>query len=105
MDNFVEGEELIGLSIWHDRNSDGLSQATEVQPVTEFGIVSLNYFEIEMVKDTLVSREGVRFHDGTTGNIWDWISQEVKNIETPNNQPEPMPPVPRPGSLRRAQDR
>lgn len=39
--NSIEDDELIGLAIWRDANSNGISEPGEVRPVAEWGITAL----------------------------------------------------------------
>lgn len=34
----LEGDELKGLSVWHDRGTDGISNGSEVEPLSSFGV-------------------------------------------------------------------
>lgn len=71
-DNALSGEELKGLSLWRDRNGNGVSEHGEVKPVAAYGIVSLNYDHERVTKDYWVSPSGVTFSDGTTRPTYDW---------------------------------
>ncbi len=62
---WVEGEELEGLALWIDGNSDGIAQPEEIRTLEEFGISSIstahnNYTGI------------YKTSDGETRVSWDW---------------------------------
>ena len=40
-DGELRGAELAGISVWFDRDTDGVSDRGEVEPVEELGIVAL----------------------------------------------------------------
>lgn len=52
----VDGDELLPLGLWFDKNQDGISQPGEVQPLAAVGVTKL-FFEI--------SRE-----DAKSGDLW-----------------------------------
>jgi len=70
----LEDSELIGLSLWHDKNSNGTSAALEVIPIDEKGIVALSLNNVEIVDGTMVSKGGVIFEEAPPKHLWDWIS-------------------------------
>jgi len=41
-DGTLSGKELAGLALWHDANGNGVSDAGEVRPLSDHGIVSLS---------------------------------------------------------------
>jgi hypothetical protein len=41
-DGVLQGSELCGIALWHDRNGNGISEPGEVRPVAECGIVSIS---------------------------------------------------------------
>ncbi|HUR20761.1 MAG TPA: hypothetical protein VMZ90_08125 [Vicinamibacterales bacterium] len=41
-DGEIRGRERIGLALWEDRNSNGISERGEVRPLIDWGIVSLS---------------------------------------------------------------
>jgi hypothetical protein len=74
----LSGDELMGLAIWHDRNSNGISEPGEVKPLAEYGIVSIS---CRSERDTshpdniAYSPEGVTFGDSTVRSTYDIVLQ------------------------------
>ena len=70
------GSELRHLALWHDRDSDGVSDAGEVRPLAAWNIVSLSTtFAIEEDHPAYVawSPAGVRYQDGSVRPTFDVI--------------------------------
>lgn len=72
-DGQISGGELDGLSLWHDRNRDGVSDDGEVKPVADFGIVRLRYGHQRVGDHLWVSDIGVTFDGGETRPTYDWL--------------------------------
>jgi tetratricopeptide (TPR) repeat protein len=73
-DGRLAGGELAHLAIWRDSNSNGTSEAGEVKPLAEWGIVQLSTaYEPEDEGDVYIasSRAGVTFADGSTRATYD----------------------------------
>jgi tetratricopeptide (TPR) repeat protein len=75
----VAGEELRDLAIWHDRNSDGVSDPGEVRPLAAHRIVGLScrYIEGDGVAFAALSPEGVKLADGSTRPSYDVLLRAV----------------------------
>ena len=71
-DGRLSGSELQGLALWQDKNADGISDAGEVVPIREHGIVSLDYAYERVNGDLWVSRAGVTFESGEHRATYDW---------------------------------
>jgi len=70
------GEELRDLAIWHDRDSDGISDPGEVGPVSAYGVLALScrYEQGDGVRFVAVSPRGVRLANGRTRPSYDiWL--------------------------------
>ncbi len=76
-DGKIAGGELDGLSLWHDRDGDGVCDAGEVQPVAKHGIVALAYGHQRAGDDLWVSDTGVTFDDGETRPTYDWLLRDA----------------------------
>jgi tetratricopeptide (TPR) repeat protein len=77
-DGKLAGTELTALAIWRDSNSNGTSEAGEVKPLAEWGIVELSCaYESEDEGDLYLasSRAGVTFADGSTRPTYDVLLQ------------------------------
>ncbi len=76
LDGQLAGEELISISVWFDRNSDGKSDSTEVIQVQQLGIASINTEYV--IQDGIpYNGEGICFNDGTTIATFDWIASPI----------------------------
>ena len=75
-DRRMTGAELSGMSLWHDRNSDGRSDRDEVRPVGEWGIVALSCgyeYDPRHPNEIAFSRRGVTFANGATRPTFDLV--------------------------------
>ena len=73
-DRCLSGNELDGISVWFDQNSNGQSDPREVKPLSQHGINSLKFDKVTTMGGMKVHVDGVSFESGKTGNLWDWIS-------------------------------
>lgn len=73
-DGQLAGDELNHLSLWHDRNGNGVSEAGEVAAVTRFGIISIDCRSEAHSSGIPFSERGVSFRDGGTRPTYDWIA-------------------------------
>lgn len=71
-DGELSGAELGGLALWRDANGDGVSQADEVRPVAEHGVVALATTAQTTRPGLITASAGVRFEDGRTRPLYDW---------------------------------
>jgi tetratricopeptide (TPR) repeat protein len=71
----LDGAELERLSIWHDRDSDGVSDTGEVRPLGSYGIVSLSCASQrgDGRRVAAMAPRGVRLADGRTRPTYDVI--------------------------------
>jgi hypothetical protein len=73
-DGKLQGAELAGLALWHDRNGNGISEDGEVQPLAAHGIVALScrYQRDFQHPDHIVfAPAGVGFADGSSRPTYD----------------------------------
>jgi tetratricopeptide (TPR) repeat protein len=96
-DGELRGRELRHLAIWHDRNSNGVSDDGEVQPLASHAIVALSCAYVEGDGDHLAaySPDGVRLKSGRTRSSYDFIlrawttlTTRSFHIEHPSMKPE-----------------
>lgn len=73
-DGVLRGEELRGLALWHDVNSNGRSDEGEVRPVTAWGITSLSCTGQPDAAGMAWSPEGVTFDHGEVRPTYDWMA-------------------------------
>lgn len=81
-DGSIAGRELEGLSLWQDRNSNGVSERDEVRPVTAWGIASLScaYEHDPHHPDEIAfSPNGVTFQNGAVRPTFDLILRSARN--------------------------
>ena len=75
-DGRIAGRELDGLAIWRDANTNGVSEAGEVRPVTDWSIASFSYafiYDSADQDEIAYSPRGVTFTDGSAGPTYDLI--------------------------------
>ena len=73
-DGVLRGDELKGLAIWHDANSNGASEPGEVKPLAAWGITALSSRYETHATGIPFSPRGVVFKDGSTRASYDWIA-------------------------------
>ena len=71
-DGEIRGDELAGLALWVDADSDGVSDAGEVIPLEDRGIVALSC-SAEAIAGGWVSQGGVAYADGGAGDSYDVV--------------------------------
>ncbi len=91
-DGSIAGRELDGLSLWQDRNSNGVSEPGEVRPVAAWGVASLScaYEHDPGHPDEIAfSAKGVTFQNGVVRPTFDLIlrSQPPHNPGRPTTDP------------------
>ncbi len=72
-DGQISGPELAGLSLWCDRNGNGVSELGEVRPIVEFQIKAIDCRREVHSSGIPFSPRGVVFRDGTSRPTYDWI--------------------------------
>lgn len=82
-DGILSGAELDGISVWFDRNSDGLSTPDEVTPVRDLGIISIATTAEERDGVHPTNAHGLTLRDGRTLPTWDWMVQPINSIALP----------------------
>lgn len=75
-DGSLRGEELQHLALWQDRNQDGISDAGEVKPLADFGIVELACGYEPTPSGMLYNSVGAIFKDGTIRPSCDVVLNE-----------------------------
>lgn len=77
-DGFLTGEELRGLAVWRDADSNGISTLSEVMPVEEAGIVSISVTAGQK-EDHLhpFNPHGLTLRNGSTRPVWDWFASPL----------------------------
>ena len=75
-DGAIRGPERAGLALWHDRNSNGVSDRGEVRPLTGWGIVALSTsyeYDARHQHEIAWSPRGVVFATGEVRPTYDLV--------------------------------
>ena len=72
-DGWLRGGELAGISVWFDRNQNGISDPGEVTPLSALGITGLACAAPEHDGPHPLNRRGIELRDGRRLPLWDWI--------------------------------
>lgn len=70
----LAGDELRGLAVWLDRDSDGISDRGEVVPVGKAGIEAISVRALTMVGRSPANPIGLRMCDGRVLPTYDWVT-------------------------------
>lgn len=77
LDNDLNGwltrKELKGIVVWHDRDSDGVSDRGEVSPVDRWGITAIRTKSSGTAAGMLAAAKGIKFRSGLTVPTYDWL--------------------------------
>ncbi len=73
-DGWLRGRELTGLSVWHDRNSNGLSERGEVTPVEAAGIECIATEPQTWEGRSPAHPFGLRMRGGQMRPTYDWVT-------------------------------
>jgi hypothetical protein len=76
-DGTLEGRELKGIVVWHDRNGNGRSEAGEVTSLESAGIVAIRTRPTGIEEGVATHSAGVVFRDGSKRPVFDWTPQSV----------------------------
>lgn len=73
-DGQLAGKELKGLALWHDRNSNGVSDKGEVTPIAKTNVRAIATGTTDKVNGLHpMNASGLTLDDGTTRPTWDWV--------------------------------
>jgi tetratricopeptide (TPR) repeat protein len=83
-DGELAGRELNHIRIWHDRDADGVSDSSEVRPLSSHGIVALScdYVTGDGSRFAAVSAKGARLSNGRTRPTYDVILRHSRSMLT-----------------------
>ena len=76
-DGELRGAELAGLSLWRDRNQNGISDPGEVTPLAQLGIAALACTAPDSEGPHPLHHHGVTLNDGRTLPMWDWTTSPL----------------------------
>jgi len=76
-DDRLSGKELRGLAVWQDRDTDGVSDPGEVQPLERLGVTAVSVRANGSHAGVPWNRQGLRFQDDTWRPTYDWTPTSV----------------------------
>ncbi len=74
-DGLLTGTELRFFAVWHDRNSNGVSERTEVKPLSAFGIVRISVRPQGRQGAVWFNRSGIGLRNGRSLPTFDWVAK------------------------------
>jgi hypothetical protein len=78
-DGELRGQELSGIGVWFDRNTNGMSDAGEVTPIEQLGVVAVSTETTAKDGRSPMNPRGLRLADGRVLPTWDWVTEPVEN--------------------------
>jgi hypothetical protein len=78
-DGKLTGHELLGISIWFDRDSDGRSDPEEVLPLETLQIASLATRSSGKERHSPMNASGLTLTNGRVLPTYDWIASPVES--------------------------
>jgi tetratricopeptide (TPR) repeat protein len=69
----IDGKELKNLAVWNDKNSNGISEKSELTYLTNMDVESLTYQYTKENKQLLKNDKGIKFKNGKTRPTFDWF--------------------------------
>lgn len=79
-DGVLSGVELDGISVWFDRNGDGISAPEEVTPLRDLGVVSLATTMDGHDGIHPTNAHGIALRDGRVLRTWDWMVRPLGGL-------------------------
>ena len=76
-DGELAGDELAGLGVWTDANSNGISDPGEVVPIGLAGIKAISCRQTDTTMGMPANLTGLRMTDGRVLPTYDWVATEV----------------------------
>ncbi len=80
-DGWLAGDELQGLAVWQDKNSDGKSDPGEVTPIGSTQIARLSVSATESGPGFLANAKGLVLKDANVLPLYDWIPQSIDRMD------------------------
>lgn len=72
LDGWLTQKEMKGIVVWHDRNSNGLSDNGEVTSIESWGVEAIRVKSNGMVGNMTSASVGMKFRGGRTTPTYDW---------------------------------
>jgi hypothetical protein len=77
-DGWLTGAELAGIAVWCDRNGNAVSEAGEVCPLADTGVVGVVVAATDERNGVLWNPEGLLRADGTPVPTYDWVATSLR---------------------------
>ena len=77
-DRILSGNELTGISVWFDTNSNGKSEQEEIKSLEELGITSISTESTSTENGWLANKTGIKLKNTQTIPTYDWIAVPIK---------------------------
>jgi hypothetical protein len=82
LDGVLSGHELDGISVWFDRNGDGVATPDEVVPLPNLGVIAIAVTMDGHDGIYPTNTRGITFRNGRTLRTWDWIAIPLRQTTT-----------------------
>lgn len=77
-DGWLSGDELNGLSVWRDKNTNGISEPGEVTPARALGVSAIAASASAKQNSVFYNTQGIRLNNGATLPTYDWAPTEAQ---------------------------
>ena len=74
----LAGDELIGIRVWFDKNSNGISEPGEVVDLNTLGIKSIGTKPTGETEGMPMHESGITLTNGAKIPTYDWIAKSIK---------------------------
>ncbi len=78
-DSVLSGNELKGISVWFDTNSNGKSESGEIKSLEELGIISISTKSTSTENGWPANKTGITLKTGQIIPTYDWIAKPISN--------------------------
>ncbi len=78
-DSTLSGDELKGISVWFDANSNGKSENEDIKSLEELGIVSISTKSTSTENGWPANKTGIKLKTSQTIPTYDWIAKPFSN--------------------------
>jgi len=79
-DGILKDEELFGIKVWFDKNTNGVSDLNEVVSLEMLGIVVIGTKPTEYKSDHIINQKGIILKDGRIIVSYDWFPKSIAPI-------------------------
>ena len=74
-DGVLTDHELTGISLWTDRNHNGVSESGEIETTLDMGVKSISVHSYFNEGIHPMCPGGIEFHDQAPWTTWDWMAK------------------------------